>query len=166
MKIFGCTFNLLVARKVSFYFFNLYLFILLYNIVLVLPYIDLNLPWVYMLKVSFFFFPIIFGKYLFNKKFSVFFWSSLYHIDCRYNFYIKKESEVAQSCAPLCYPVEYSPPGSSVHGILQARILEWVAISFSRGSSQSRDQTQVSCIAGRFFNLRVTREAPSILSSF
>ena len=45
----------------------------------------------------------------------------------------------------------YSPPGSSVHGILQARILEWVAISFSRGSSQPRDQTCVSCIAGRFF---------------
>jgi len=44
----------------------------------------------------------------------------------------------------------YSPPGSSVHGILRARILEWVAITFSRGSSQPRDQTQVSCIAGRF----------------
>ena len=42
-------------------------------------------------------------------------------------------SEVAQSC--LCDPVDYSPPGSSIHGILQARILEWVAISFSRGSS-------------------------------
>ena len=45
----------------------------------------------------------------------------------------------------------YSLPGCFVHGVLQARILEWVAISFSRGSSQSRDQTQVSCIAGRFF---------------
>ena len=44
---------------------------------------------------------------------------------------------------------ETSPPGSSVHGIFQARVLEWVAISFSRGSSQPRDQTQVSCIAGR-----------------
>ena len=43
------------------------------------------------------------------------------------------ESEVAQSCPTLCDPVDYSPPGSSVHGILQARILEWVAISFSRG---------------------------------
>ena len=45
------------------------------------------------------------------------------------------ESEVAQSCPTLCDPVDYSPPGSSVHGILQARILEWVAISFSRGLS-------------------------------
>ena len=51
------------------------------------------------------------------------------------------------------------PPGSSIHGILQARILEWVAISFSRGSSRPRDRTQVSCIAGRCFNLWATREA-------
>ena len=47
----------------------------------------------------------------------------------------------------LCDPMDCSPPGSSVHGILQARILEWVAISFSRGSSRPRDQTQVSHIA-------------------
>ena len=52
-----------------------------------------------------------------------------------------------------------SLPGSSVHGILQARLLEWVAISFSRGSSWPRDRTQVSCIAGRHFNLWATREA-------
>ena len=45
----------------------------------------------------------------------------------------------------------HSPPGPSVHGILQARILEWVAMASSRGSSQHRDQTQVSCITGRFF---------------
>ena len=51
----------------------------------------------------------------------------------------KSESEVFQSCPTLCDPVHYSQPGSSVHGILQARILEWVAISFSRGSSQPRD---------------------------
>ena len=67
--------------------------------------------------------------------------------------------EVAQSCPTLCYPMACSPPGSSVHGIFQARILEWVAISFSRGSSQPRDQTQVSCITGRCFNLWATREA-------
>ena len=60
----------------------------------------------------------------------------------------ESESEVAQSCPTLCDPVDCSPPGSSVHGILQVRILEWVTISFSRGSSQPRDQTQVSCIAG------------------
>ena len=60
----------------------------------------------------------------------------------------------------LCNPVDCSPPGSSVHGILQARILEWVAISFSRGSSWPRDRTQVSHIAGRCFNLWATREVP------
>ena len=54
--------------------------------------------------------------------------------------------KVAQLCPNLCDPMDYT-----VHGILQARILEWVAFPFSRGSSQPRDQTQVSCIAGRFF---------------
>ena len=58
---------------------------------------------------------------------------------------------VAQSCPTLCDPRDSSPPGSSVHAILQARILEWVAIPFSRGSSQPRDQTRVFCIASRFF---------------
>ena len=51
----------------------------------------------------------------------------------------------------LCDPMDGSPPGSSVRGILQARILEWVAISSFRGSSRPRNQTRVSCIAGRFF---------------
>ena len=66
---------------------------------------------------------------------------------------------VAQLCPTLCDPMDCSLPGSSVHGILQGRILEWIAISFSRGSSQSRDRTQVSCIAGRFFTIWATREA-------
>ena len=70
---------------------------------------------------------------------------------------VSEKSEVAQSCPTLCDPVDYSPPGFSVHGILQARTLEWVAISFSRGSSQPRDQTQASHIAGRRFNLWATR---------
>ena len=56
-----------------------------------------------------------------------------------------------QSCHVLCDPVDYSLPGSSVHVILQARILEWVAMPFSRGSSQPRDQTCISHIAGRFY---------------
>ena len=56
----------------------------------------------------------------------------------------------AQSCLTLCDPIDYTSLGSSVYGIFQARILEWVAIPFSKGSSQSRDQTQISCIAGRF----------------
>ena len=68
-------------------------------------------------------------------------------------------SEIAQSCPTLCDPVDCSLPGSSVHGILQARTLEWVTISFSRGSSQPRDGTRVSRIGGRRFNLWATREA-------
>ena len=64
-----------------------------------------------------------------------------------------KEIPVAQSCPTLCDPVDCSRPGSSAHGILQARILEWVTISFSRVSSQPRDRTLVSCIAGRFFTV-------------
>ena len=58
-----------------------------------------------------------------------------------------------QSCPTLCDPMNYSPPGFCVHGILQERILEWVAISVSRGSSQHRDQTQVSCVAGSLYQL-------------
>ena len=63
---------------------------------------------------------------------------------------------VAQSCLTLCDPMDYSLPGSSVHGIFQARILEWLAIFFSRGSSWPRDWTQISCIASRFFTVWAT----------
>ena len=68
------------------------------------------------------------------------------------------EGEVAQSCPTLWDAVDCSLPGFSVHGILQARILEWITISFSRGSSQPRDQTWVSLIGSRCFNLRATRD--------
>jgi len=71
---------------------------------------------------------------------------------------------VTQPCSILCDPVDCSPPGSSVRGILQARTLEWVAISFSRGSSPPRDQTQVFCIAGGFFTVWDTREAQFYLN--
>ena len=59
---------------------------------------------------------------------------------------ILSEVKATQSCPTLCNPVD-----CTVHGILQARILEWVAFPYSRESSQPRDQTEVSCIAGRFF---------------
>ena len=68
---------------------------------------------------------------------------------------------VAQSCLTLCDPMHYSPPGSSVHGILQARILEWIAMPFSKKSSQPRDWTWVSCVTGGFFTVWVIREAQS-----
>ena len=66
---------------------------------------------------------------------------------------------LAQSCPTLCNPMDCSPPGSSVYGILQARILEWVAISFSRGSSPPIDRTLVSHLVGGFFTIWDTREA-------
>ena len=74
------------------------------------------------------------------------------------------EVSVIQSCLTLWDPMEYkySLSGSSVYGILQARILEWVAIPFFRGSSWTRDRTQVSCIAGRFFTVWAPREAQCI----
>ena len=80
-------------------------------------------------------------------------------------FYLFSPSwnEVAQSFRTLWDPMGCSPPGSSVHGILQARILEWVAIFFTRESSQPRDQTQVSRIAGRCFNLWATGEVGEVL---
>ena len=59
----------------------------------------------------------------------------------------------AQLCPTLCDPMDCSSPGSFIHGILQARLLEWVAILFFGGSSQPKDGTQVSCIAGIFFTI-------------
>ena len=64
---------------------------------------------------------------------------------------------VTQWCPTLCGPMDYSPPVSSVQGILQARILEWVAVSYSRELSQPRDRTWVSHIVGRFFTIWATR---------
>ena len=68
-------------------------------------------------------------------------------------------SEVAQSCPTLCDSMDCSLSGSSIHGIFQARVLEWIAISFSRGSSWPRNPTPVSHIAGRHFTIWATREA-------
>ena len=66
---------------------------------------------------------------------------------------------VTQSSLNLCNPMDCSLPGSSVHGLLKARILEWVAVPFSKGSSWPRDWTQVSCIVSRCFTIWTTREA-------
>ena len=72
---------------------------------------------------------------------------------------LESESEVAQSCPTLCNPMDCSLPGSSIHGIFQARVLERVAISFFKGSSRPRDLTLVFCIAGRCFTIWARREA-------
>ena len=80
----------------------------------------------------------------------------------------QSESEVAQSCPTLCHPMDSSLPGSAVHGIFQARILDWVAISFSRESLQPRNRTHlshVSCIGRRFFTTSTTSEALKLMGS-
>ena len=81
-------------------------------------------------------------------------WQGQWGLDSEHGGNGESELKVAQSCLTLCDPMDYT-----VHGILQARILEWVAFPFSKGSSQPRDQTQVSCIAGGFFTRWATREA-------
>ena len=75
------------------------------------------------------------------------------------DFIFRRWGEVTQSCPTLCDPTDCSPPSSSGHGILQATVLEWVGISFSRGSSQPRDQTGVSHIAGKLLTIWTTRES-------
>ena len=82
---------------------------------------------------------------------------------CEVNICACVFAKLFQLCLALCDPVDCSPPGSSVHGILQARILEQVAMPSSRGSSQPRDRIHVSCIAGRFFATRATWEAHKCL---
>ena len=106
--------------------------------------------WTFMLRMSFLF-PVLFGIICF---FLLFF------------FFPLKESEwvVAQSCLTLCDPMGWGLPGSWVHGFFQSRVLELVAISFSRGSSQ-RDQTQASHIVGRRFAIWATREQANPLIS-
>ena len=73
--------------------------------------------------------------------------------------FVKVKLLVTQSPLTLCDPMDYSLSNSSVHGTLQTRILEWVVIPFSRGSSQPRNRTWVSCVAGRFVTVSATREA-------
>ena len=82
------------------------------------------------------------------------YFSFLLHPSLEYMFFILLQVVlITQLCPTSCNPVDCSPPGSSVHGILQVRILQWAAIPFSRGSFQLRDWTQVSCITGRFFTI-------------
>ena len=101
--------------------------------------------------------PLYFSQILFQ---TIRHWSkvSLLLIFFRYPTYSGGDL-VAKSYLTPCYLVDNSPPGSSAHGILQARILEWAAFPFSRGSSQPRDWTRVSRIAGRRFTIWATREA-------
>ena len=96
----------------------------------------------------------------------LFFWFIFLHRICGIlylQYSISYEEKVVQSCLTLWDPMNCSRQGSSVRGILQARMLEWVAIPFSRGSSWPRNWTWVSCIAGKFFTIWATREANNIV---
>ena len=88
--------------------------------------------------------------YTVRKKMTVF--------STRCPFIEESESDVAQLCPTLCDPMDCSLLRSSIHGIFQTRVLEWVAISFSRESSRPRDRTWVSCTVGRRFTIWATRE--------
>ena len=102
---------------------------------------------------------------MFSSKCFCFWFRSLVHLEFIFVYGIRKcscwctDRKVAQSCLTLWDPVDYT-----VHGILQARIPEWAAFPFSRGSSQPRDRTQVSHIAGGFFTSWATREAQELNS--
>ena len=84
---------------------------------------------------------------------------------CNFIYLIGKsyyEVKWSRSVVTLCDPMDCSLLGSSIHGIFQARVLEWVAISFSRGSSRPRNRTQVSCIVDRRFTIWATREVSGV----
>ena len=103
--------------------------------------------------------------YLFDRYFcsTLFSGGFFFYVSCFFSISVPWTWKLlsAQSCPTLCDPLDYT-----VHGILRSAILEWVAFPFSRGSSQPRDQTQVSCIAGRFFTSWATREAQVSLRSY
>ena len=79
------------------------------------------------------------------------------------NIFLILKVRVAHSCPTPCNPLDCSPPGSSIHDVFQARMVERLAISYFRGSSSPRDQTQVSSIVGRFFTIWATREVEPIV---
>ena len=88
---------------------------------------------------------------------------STYSVPCTE---LESESEVAQSCPTLCSSMDCSLPGFSIHGIFQARVLEWFVISFSRGFSRAGGWTQVSCNAGRHFTIWATWETHWVRSRY
>ena len=128
------------------------------NVIWVLRGISLNI-WV-SLDIMGFLNNINFPIYEYRISFHFFVSSPIFFHQCLIVFHCVDLSScfiisvlVTESCLTLCDLMDYSPPGSSVHGILQARIMEWIAIPFSRESSWSWYQSQVSCIAGRFFTI-------------
>ena len=115
-----------------------------------------------LMVLFFLFLALDYSLGLFNRRFlgeqkisslPVFLWHCLIHLPSNLLW-----NEVAQSCPTLCDPMDCSLPGSSIHGIFRARVLEWVASSFSRRSSWPRDWTWVSRIVGKCFTVWATRQ--------
>ena len=98
---------------------------------------------------------LTFKKGLFHLHFPMF--SEVFYVGDKDFSSLSNIMLVTQSCPTFCNTTDCSPPGSSIHGVFQARVLEWVTMSVSRGSSQRRDQTWVSYIASRFFTIWATQ---------
>ena len=105
-----------------------------------------------------------FKRWASEEKLNVYQWFGVATRETEYVLALSPYSPVAKLCPTLCDPMDRSLPGSSVHGIFQAVVLEWMAISFSRGSSQPRDRTRVSRIVDRRFTIWATREVPLSMS--
>ena len=105
-----------------------------------------------------------FKRWASEEKLNVYQWFGVATRETEYVLALLPYSPVAKTCLTLWDPMDRSLPGSSVHGIFQAVVLEWIAISFSRGSSQPRDRTRVSCIVDRRFTIWATREVPLSMS--
>ena len=106
---------------------------------------------------------IIWTKILYGCIFQSFLPVLKKQLSKQYHIIYSCESSSCSVMSDSWQPHHCSLPGSSIHGILQARIPEWLAIPFSRGSSWPRDWTQVSCTAGRFFTIWATKEAQFLL---
>ena len=132
------------SEEVNFFVFVFYTKLLLsYSRLIFIFIFSTLIPMAYLSSILFFFFL----KFLLAYS-----WFTML-------FKVKSERVSHSVVSNSLQPMDCSPPGSSVHGHFQGRILEWVAIPFSRRSFQPRDQTQVSCIAGGFFITWATREA-------
>ena len=121
-----------------------------------------HIEWVMKYNFIYFLCTIVYNSFIYNVP-------NLEITKISFNRKMKKHTQVhiycccclvAKSCPALFDPMDYSSPGSSVHGISQKRILEWIAVSFSRGSSWPRDVTCISCIGRQILYSWTTRESP------
>ena len=113
---------------------------------------------IYCLNNLIYIYYLIYNSYHFNIQITTWKLRNA-NIFSKLKFHLRRWMIATQSCPTLWDPMDCSLPSSFVHGILQARILKWVAISFSSASSQPRDRTQVSCMASRLFTIWTTKKS-------